>query len=154
MPRIVSVVLHLLVFLGAAVFWECVAWFMHRYVMHGFGWYLHQDHHRTSGRRLQKNDSYALFFAFVSFMLIFNGLRTGVTLAAAAGFGVALYGVGYVLFHDILFHRRVPGLRITATHPYLARIVASHRVHHRTVTRDGAVSFGFLWARKQGPRPA
>ena len=28
------------------VFMEAVAWLMHKYVMHGFGWGLHHDHHK------------------------------------------------------------------------------------------------------------
>lgn len=148
MDVILYIILHAAVFLATAVFWEFVAYFMHKYVMHGFGWALHEDHHRTSGSHLQKNDLYSIVFALISFLLIFNGLRTGVTLAAAAGFGVALYGLGYVLFHDILFHKRIPWLRIPVFHPYLKRIVDSHRVHHHTITRDGAANFGFLFARK------
>ena len=145
---ILQVILYSLVIVGTAVFWELVAYLMHRYVMHGFGWFLHEDHHRSSGHHLQKNDSYALFFALCSFLLIYGGLSAGLGLVAAAGFGVALYGVGYVLFHDIMFHKRFRHIRLPVKGAYLERIVASHRVHHSVVTRDGASNFGFLWARK------
>ena len=63
--------INLLVFLVAAVAMEGVAWALHKYVMHGFLWALHEDHHRTTGRRLQKNDLFALFFAGLSFGFIF-----------------------------------------------------------------------------------
>lgn len=140
-------------FLGAAAFMEFVARWMHKYVMHGCGWCLHNDHHTTTGRRLQRNDLYALFFAGTSFALIYSGLRFSVPPIAAAGFGVALYGIAYVLFHDIMFHRRVKWIRIRPFHPYLERIVNAHRVHHGTVTKDGARSFSFLWApRRYDPR--
>jgi beta-carotene 3-hydroxylase len=31
----------------------------------------------------------------------------------------------------------------------MKRIVQAHRLHHATETKDGSVSFGFIWA----PRP-
>ena len=141
-------VLYGLVFLAAAIFFEFVAFFMHKYVMHGFGWFLHEDHHRPR-HKIQKNDAYALFFALISFLLIYNGLKSEIYLLAAAGFGVALYGLGYVLFHDLMFHRRIKRLRYKPKNPYMKRIINAHRVHHSTATRLGAVSYSFLWAPKK-----
>lgn len=135
-------------FVAAAVTMEFVARFMHKYVMHGSGWCLHYDHHNRQRRVFEKNDLYFFFFAGLSFVLIFFGLRAGWYEMAAAGFGVALYGVGYVLFHDIMFHRRIKWIKIKPNHPYLKRIINAHRMHHATVTRGGAVSFSFLWAPK------
>lgn len=150
---VIVIAASILAFLAAAALMELVARLMHRYVMHGCGWCLHNDHHTTGGRRLQRNDLYAVFFAGTSFVLIYTGLRLSITPMASAGFGVALYGVGYVLFHDIMFHRRIKWIRIQPFHPYLQRIVNAHRVHHSTVTKDGARSFSFLWApRKYDPR--
>jgi beta-carotene 3-hydroxylase len=143
----------ILIFFAAALFWELVAWYMHKYVMHGFGWFLHQDHHVTHGRRLQKNDAYALFFALCSFLLIYFGFKYTLSPLWSAGFGVALYGAGYVGFHDIMFHKRIKGIRLKPKNPYLVRIINAHRTHHSTVTKDGATSFSFLWApKKYDPR--
>lgn len=141
-----NVFLNILILLGAAVFWEAVAWFMHKYVMHGFGWYLHQDHHVSSGRRFQRNDAYALFFALCSFLLIYFGLKSTLPPVWHAGLGVALYGIGYVGFHDIMFHKRFKKVTLNLDTPYIRRIIKAHRVHHGTVTRNGATSFSFLWA--------
>lgn len=146
MSNVIRFVLAALVFLATAAFWELVAWFMHRYVMHGFLWVLHEDHHRTSGRHLQKNDFFAVFFAGISFVLIYFGLREGVVLMAASGFGVALYGVGYVAFHDVMFHKRLRALRFRPKSRYMRRIINAHRVHHGTITKHDAESFSFLWA--------
>ena len=144
------ITLKLLVFFAAAVFWEFVAWFMHKYVMHGPGWILHHDHHVTSGRHIQKNDLYAIFFAFCSFLLIFFGLKNRITLMPSAGFGVALYGAGYIAFHDIMFHKRFKAIRFKPRpDSYLAGITKAHRRHHGTVTKDHAESFSFLWAPKK-----
>jgi len=133
-------------FVVAAVGMEFVARFMHKYVMHGTGWCLHYDHHNHSGKIFQKNDLYFFFFAGLSFVLIYFGLRAGWYEMAAAGFGVALYGIGYVVFHDIMYHGRIKRLKFKPKHPYLKRILNAHRMHHATVTRGGAVSFSFLWA--------
>jgi len=32
---------------------------------------------------------------------------------------------------------------------YLQRIIKAHLVHHKTTGKEGAVSFGFLWAPKK-----
>ena len=49
------------------------------------------------------------------------------------------------LIPDTLVHRRLP-LRWTPKRGYLKRLVQAHRLHHATRGRDGAVSFGFLYA--------
>lgn len=145
---IIRWIVYILIFLASAVFFEFVAWFMHKYVMHGFGWFLHEDHHRPR-HKLQKNDAYALFFALISFLLIYNGLQKQIYLMAASGFGVALYGAGYVVFHDIMFHRRIKRLRYRPKNLYMKRIINAHRTHHSTSTKYGAVSFSFLYAPKK-----
>ena len=143
------IVLLILIVVATAAFWELVAWFMHKYIMHGFGWFLHEDHHRTHGRRFQKNDLYSLFFAFVSFLGIFFGLSAKLDMLAAFGFGVALYGVGYATFHEIMFHGRIKALKFKPKSSYMKRIINAHRTHHSTITQKGAVSFSFLWAPKK-----
>ncbi len=141
--------LSVLTFLGAAIGMEFVARFMHKYVMHGTGWCLHYDHHNKSGRKFQKNDLYALFFAGTSFVLIYFGMRIKIMPMWTAGFGVALYGVGYVLFHDIMYHGRIRWLKLKPKHPYLKRIINSHRLHHATVMQGGAINYSFLWASRK-----
>jgi beta-carotene 3-hydroxylase len=138
--------LNVFVFAAAAVAMEGVAWALHKYVMHGFLWVLHEDHHRTHGRRFQKNDLFALFFAGLSFGLIYGGLSHGIEPMTAAGFGVTLYGIGYFTFHDFMFHGRIPALRFRPKGGYFAGIINAHRIHHSVITRRGAVSFGFLYA--------
>ena len=141
-----KILLNLLIFVAFAVYMEFVAWFTHKYVMHGFLWVLHEDHHRPTGRGWQKNDWFAVFFALPSILAIVTGLLRGVMPLVSAGLGIALYGVGYVLFHDIMFHRRIRGLRIPARGRYLKRIVNAHKVHHQTSGREGGTAFGFLYA--------
>jgi len=145
MLRIVAGVL---LFVGSAVGMEFVARFLHKHLMHGQGWCLHYDHHNHRGTLFQKNDLYFVIFASLSTLLFFVGFRTGWYEVAAMGLSVAVYGVGYVVFHDIMFHGRIRGLKFKPRHPYLKRIINAHRVHHATVTQGGAVSFSFLWAPK------
>ena len=44
-------------------FMEFVAWFAHKYIMHGFLWVLHKDHHQKEPGFFEKNDLFFLIFA-------------------------------------------------------------------------------------------
>jgi beta-carotene 3-hydroxylase len=142
------ILLNALVVAVVAVSMEFVAWFLHKYVMHGFLWVLHEDHHRPTHKGLQKNDLFAAFFSLVSFFLICIGLLGRLPVLASVGLGMALYGLGYFLFHDVMFHRRIPGIRIKSRHRYLRRIVRAHSIHHQHSGKSQGVSFGFLYAGK------
>lgn len=131
--------------LGAFLAMEGFAWGVHRYVMHsraGWGW--HRSHHEPS-RGFELNDLYAVVFAAPAVGLFALGSRPGLRWAWFLGLGVTLYGVMYALVHDGLVHRRLP-LRFTPRRGYAKRLVQAHRLHHAVRTRDGAVSFGFLYA--------
>ena len=55
---------------GTAVFMEFVAWATHKYVMHGFLWSLHSDHHKKDHYGfLERNDAFFLIFAEPAFIL-------------------------------------------------------------------------------------
>jgi beta-carotene 3-hydroxylase len=144
-----DVLLNVVIVLAMAIFMEYVAWWTHKYVMHGFLWILHEDHHRPIDRGWQKNDLFAVFFSVISFILIFVGLQLGWMPMISLGLGMALYGIGYMIFHDIMFHRRIPGVRIKAKGRYLRRIVRAHKVHHQKGGHKDSVSFGFLYASRQ-----
>jgi beta-carotene 3-hydroxylase len=142
MQTLAAVAIGVATFLGM----EAVAYLMHRYLMHGPLWFLHESHHRPRRGALELNDLFGLFFAVPSMVLIDLGTH-GHPFALAVGLGMTAYGAAYFGFHDVIVHRRVR-TRYVPGHPYLKRIVRAHLVHHRTVTRDGAVSFGFLYARE------
>ena len=40
------------------VLMEGITWLTHRFVMHGFLWYLHEDHHRKGKGFFEKNDTF------------------------------------------------------------------------------------------------
>lgn len=123
---------------------EAVAYFSHKYVMHGFGWFLHKSHHRPREGLFELNDLYAVIFAVPSIVLIYLG-TSGYPWALWAGLGVAGYGLIYFGFHDVIVHRRIhhewrPKSR------YMQRIIHAHRLHHATNEKEGSVSFGFIYA--------
>jgi len=135
---------NLLLFLGALGGMEVVAYFTHKYVMHGFLWSLHESHHVPGQGRLEKNDLFAVFFALPAIVLIYLGVNVFDPLLWI-GLGMTAYGLVYFLFHDVLVHRRIR-LPYKPKSGYLQRVVQAHYMHHATKHRDGAVSFGFVYA--------
>ena len=123
---------------------EGVASLSHRYVMHGFGWGWHASHHGPRSGRLEKNDWFAVVFASFSVALIWFGTR-GTWPLQWVGAGMTLYGLLYFVAHDGLVHGRWR-LGVSPKRGYLKRLIQAHRLHHAVDTREGAVSFGFLWA--------
>lgn len=127
---------------------EAFAYVMHRFVMHGPGWFLHASHHRANAGFWEANDWYVVIFAAPS-----ASLFVAAALGAAGGWanwvgaGIAAYGAIYVGFHDIIVHKRL-NHRYIPKSSYMKRIVQAHRLHHIVETRRGTVSFGFLWAPK------
>lgn len=135
-----------IVVLAAAVM-EAVAWASHKYVMHGFGWAWHRDHHQPHDGMLEKNDRFALMGAMLSIALF--ALGSSLVMGTDAwwpgtwlGLGVLLYGLIYTLIHDGLVHQR--WFRWVPKRGYAKRLVQAHRLHHATVSKRGGVSFGFV----------
>ncbi|MCA1652868.1 MAG: sterol desaturase family protein [Sphingomicrobium sp.] len=137
----------ILLFVATIAGMEGVAYAAHRWVMHGrLGWWLHESHHRERAGRFERNDLYAVIFAVPSILLLAGGVRWGWgAWATWAGAGIAAYGAIYFGFHDVIVHRRV-GHRIVPRSSYFKRIVQAHRIHHAVESREGTVSFGFLYA--------
>lgn len=134
-------------FVATVLAMEGFAYAAHRWIMHGrVGWWLHESHHRERTGRFELNDLYAAIFALPSIALIWLGtLGSWGSWATWAGAGIAAYGAIYFGFHDVIVHRRVTH-RIVPRSRYFKRIVQAHRIHHAVETREGAVSFGFIYA--------
>jgi beta-carotene 3-hydroxylase len=133
-----------LVFVATLAAMEVVAIVMHKYLMHGPLWFLHESHHRRDKSRFELNDLFGVFFAVPSILLIYLGTH-GSPVLLAAGLGMTAYGLIYFGFHDVIVHRRLPhGFR--AKNAYLQRIIKAHHIHHATREKHGAVSFGFIYA--------
>ncbi len=130
-------------FLIGLVGMEGVAWVVHRYLMHGSLWVLHQSHHRARRGPVELNDLFGLGFAAVAIVFFLIGARPGWSPLWWFAAGMTAYGVLYTIVHDGLVHRRWP-LGLRSDRGYLGRLAQAHRLHHATLRRDGAVSFGFL----------
>jgi beta-carotene 3-hydroxylase len=137
-----------LIFFATVAFMEGVAYVSHRWVMHGFGWFLHKSHHEARTGFWELNDWYFVFYATPSIALLIAG-TSGFweSWAIWMGAGIAAYGAIYLGFHDIIVHKRWDSGYV-ARWSYMKRIVQAHRIHHIVETKDGTVSFGFLIAPK------
>lgn len=122
---------------------EGITWVTHKYVMHGFLWYLHEDHHQPTGHLFEKNDAFFLIFAIPSWLCIMLGLRHEVYWAAAIGFGIALYGLAYFLVHDVIIHQRFKWFT-RSRNIYIRAIRWAHKMHHKHMDKHEGESFGML----------
>lgn len=123
---------------------EIFAWAIHKYVMHGAGWGWHESHHKETEGPFETNDLYAVCFSIIAAGLFIAGSLWSETLWFIA-LGLTIYGLLYAFVHDGLVHQRWPFF-VKTRGRYMKRLVQAHRLHHAVHTRDGAVSFGFLWA--------
>ncbi len=129
---------------------EGVAWSSHKYIMHGFGWGWHRDHHEPHDGFFERNDLYALVGAAMSIAMFAVGspLVMGADAWAPGtwiGLGILAYGIIYTLIHDGLVHQR--WFRFVPRRGYAKRLVQAHHLHHATTSKEGGVSFGFVIAR-------
>jgi beta-carotene 3-hydroxylase len=145
-----AVLLALAIVLATVLAMEGVAWASHKYIMHGFGWTWHRDHHEPHDKLLEKNDLFGLVGAALSIAMFALGSEW--VLGGRAwwpatwiGLGILIYGIIYTLVHDGLVHQRY--FRWVPRSGYAKRIVQAHKLHHATVGKEGGVSFGFVLAR-------
>ena len=128
---------------------ECVAWFTHKYIMHGFLWSLHKSHHKIHKHFFEMNDLFAVIFSIPSILLIYLGYTyESYSILKYFGVGIFLYGVAYIIFHDIIVHRRIK-INFKSNNKYMQRIMNAHYVHHKVHTKEDAKAFGFLFAPKK-----
>ena len=129
---------------GAVVFMEGFAWWAHRYVMHGWGWGWHRDHHEPHDNMLEKNDLFAVVFGSIVIVMFIVGYFVSDFLWWFA-LGITVYGLIYTFIHDGLVHQRY--FKWVPKRGYAKRLVQAHKLHHATIGKEGGVSFGFLLAR-------
>ena len=132
------------VVLSVVLAMEFVAWASHKYIMHGWGWSWHCDHHEPHNNVLEKNDLFAVVGATAAISLFAIGHYYSPFLWWAA-VGVTFYGVIYTFIHDGLVHQRY--FRWVPKRGYAKRLVQAHKLHHATIGKQGGVSFGFVFAR-------
>lgn len=142
------IVWYILVTLATFFLMEGITWCAHRYIMHGFLWYLHEDHHQPRGHLFEKNDAFFLIFAIPSWLSIMLGLQYGNYWSAAIGFGIALYGLAYFLVHDVIIHQRFKWFT-RSNNKYVRTIRWAHKMHHKHINKHDGESFGMLFVAKQ-----
>lgn len=135
--------LTILAIFGAFAGMEFMAWFTHKYVMHGFLWALHKDHHQPTDGPFEKNDLFFLIYAIPSWLCIMLGLINQNYPVVGIGAGIALYGITYFLVHDVLIHRRFKWFDKT-NNSYFKAIRKAHKVHHKNRFKQEGSCFGML----------
>lgn len=137
--------MNLLIVFAVFFLMEGATWVIHKYVMHGFLWVLHRDHHDHSNEGpLEKNDLFFPIFAAPAITLLYFGASQGFNYLFYIGVGITLYGMAYFFVHDIFIHQRAKVLRDTQS-PYLLSIRRAHKQHHKHTGREDGECFGFLW---------
>lgn len=125
------------------LFMEFSAWATHKYVMHGFMWKFHKDHHIEEPGVFEKNDVFFLIYAIPSWLCIMLGVMYESALSVWIGSGIAAYGLTYFLFHDVYIHRRLSWLK-NIDNPFFMAIRKAHKVHHKYRSKERGECFGML----------
>lgn len=145
----VTIILCAIISIGTFLFWEFVAWFTHKYIMHGVLWTWHKSHHTVHDHALERNDLFAAVFSIPSIGIFYYfSLVSYNPYMLAVGLGILFYGIFYLVFHDIIVHQRVHW-RPQKRSRYLQRMIHAHYVHHSRHTREDCEAFGFLYAPKK-----
>jgi beta-carotene 3-hydroxylase len=128
---------------------EFVAWFSHKYIMHGFMWNWHESHHRPRLGFFEKNDLFSLVFSIPAVVCILIGRAyPAIGFLVWVGIGITAYGLFYFIFHDVIVHRRIH-IKYVAKSKYMKRIIRAHKIHHKKMTKEECEAFGFLYAPKK-----
>jgi beta-carotene 3-hydroxylase len=135
--------IYLLITLGTFALMEGITWCTHKFVMHGFMWYFHEDHHQPKPGFFEKNDFFFLIFAVPSFMLMLFGAKNGFDFRFFIGLGIMMYGTGYFLVHDVLIHQRFHWFDRT-DNVYFRALRKAHKVHHKHLGKEDGECFGML----------
>ncbi|WP_290794887.1 sterol desaturase family protein [Flavihumibacter sp. UBA7668] len=140
--------MHWLIYAGIIlltfIIMEAVTWLTHRFVMHGFLWYLHEDHHKKGPGFFEKNDWFFVIFAIPSIgMILWGTIDTSMWWIQAIGFGVMLYGFAYFMVHEIIIHQRFKFFT-RSNNIYIRAIRWAHKMHHKHLDKEDGESFGML----------
>ncbi len=137
---------YLLITLAAAGGMEFVAWFSHKYIMHGILWSWHSDHHKPSFAKngfWERNDLFFIVFAVPSAACYMIGSMTTLYELFFVGIGISIYGLIYFLIHDVYIHRRFQWIN-QVNNSYSKAVLRAHGAHHSKLTKENCESFGLL----------
>jgi beta-carotene 3-hydroxylase len=137
--------LYIAVFIATFCGMEFMAWFSHKYIMHGFLWVLHADHHKKDHDSwFERNDAFFIFYAVVSMVFFVLWQQQILAVGLAIGLGIFAYGWTYFLVHDIFIHQRFKLFR-NANGKYAKAVRRAHKMHHKHIGKNKGECFGMLW---------
>jgi beta-carotene 3-hydroxylase len=137
--------MYIIVFLLTFFIMEFMAWFTHKFIMHGFLWSLHADHHKKDHDSwFERNDAFFIFYAVVSMLFIFLWQNGILDIGLAIGLGIFTYGLTYFLVHDIFIHQRFKLFR-SANNKYARALRRAHKMHHKHIGKNQGECFGMLF---------
>ena len=137
------------------LFMEFVAWSNHKYIMHGFLWKWHKDHHRkdhkhslpekTEEKQFEKNDLFFLVYALPAIVLMIIGFSVQMFALVFISIGITLYGFTYFIIHDIIIHNRL-NILVLRKNPnfYTKAIIKAHKAHHWPKNKKEFDNYGLL----------
>lgn len=135
----------ILIFFGIFFIMEFNAWFTHKYIMHGFLWNLHRDHHhKDHDSWFERNDAFFIFYAVVSMTCFYLWSYEAVWYCLPIGLGILAYGAAYFIVHDIFIHQRFKWLR-NIDNKYARGLRRAHKIHHKHIGKEKGENFGMLY---------
>jgi len=124
---------------------EFMAWFSHKYIMHGFLWTWHKDHHKKDHDSwFERNDLFFIFYALISGGCVVAWGEFDFWPGLPIGLGIFAYGFTYFMVHDIFIHQRFKWFR-NANSRYAKGVRRAHKMHHKNIHKHGGECFGMLW---------
>ena len=136
--------LWILIFISTFSIMEFMAWFTHKYIMHGFLWNLHKDHHHKDHKSwFERNDFFFLFYAAVSMTCFYLWSVESIWFTLPIGLGIMAYGAAYFIVHDIFIHQRFKFFR-NANNWYARGVRRAHKIHHKHLGKEKGENFGML----------
>ena len=136
-------ILYILITIATFLIMEFVAWATHKYLMHQWLWFLHEDHHVKQPGFFEKNDAFFLIFAIPSWLCIMLGSMNEKYWVVSIGAGIALYGFAYFIVHDIIIHQRFK-IFSRSNNRFVKTIRWAHKMHHKHLDKEHGESFGML----------
>ena len=145
-----TALLYTFIVLATVATMEFVAWFAHKYVMHGILWSWHEDHHNPHDNEgfFEKNDLFFMVFAIPSALSYIIGSLPEYRWLFFIGVGISIYGLIYFLIHDVYIHQRFKWFR-QLDNKYSRAILRAHGAHHAVQTKEDCESFGLLVVNKK-----
>ncbi len=132
------------VYFGTFFIMEFVAWFSHKYIMHGFLWVWHKDHHKKEHDSwFERNDLFFVVYALMSFIFVVLWNDYGYWAGLPIALGIFTYGCTYFVVHDIFIHQRFKWLKRT-NNRYAKGLRRAHKIHHKNIHKNGGECFGML----------